>query len=92
MSNRPNLGRGLLIGAAAGIAATLVMDQFQKFAQAGQKAIEKQKKLAEGESAWAIAHERRTDQGPPPRIERRKRPSEPLHPSPNDLDGRSHKR
>ena len=41
---------------------------------------------------WAIAHERRMDQRPPPRIERRKRPSEPLHPSPNDLDGRSHKR
>jgi ABC-type siderophore export system fused ATPase/permease subunit len=47
-----------LIGATAGIAATLVMDQFQKFAEAGQKAIEKQKKLAEGESEWAIAHER----------------------------------
>ena len=58
MSNRPNLGRGLLIGATAGIAATLVMDQFQKFATAGQRAIEKQKKLAEGESKWAIAHER----------------------------------
>ncbi|QEE29419.1 hypothetical protein FTW19_16285 [Terriglobus albidus] len=59
MSHRPNLVRGLLIGATAGIAATLVMDQFQKFADAGQKAVEKQKKLAEGESEWAIAHEHR---------------------------------
>src|SRR5689334_6359290 len=58
MSNRPNLGRGLVIGATAGIAATLVMDQFQRFATGGKRAIERQKKLAEGESKWAIAHER----------------------------------
>lgn len=33
------------------------MDQFQKLSTAGQKALEKQKKLAEHESPWQIAHE-----------------------------------
>ena len=44
-------------GLAAGIVATLVMDQFLKLATSSQKAIEKQIKLAEGESEWAVAHE-----------------------------------
>jgi uncharacterized membrane protein YagU involved in acid resistance len=33
------------------------MDQFQKLSSAGQKAAEKQIKLAHGESEWEIAHE-----------------------------------
>ncbi len=54
---KPSLLRGLLVGAAAGITATLIMDQFQKLSSSSQKAIEKQKKLADGESPWQIAHE-----------------------------------
>jgi hypothetical protein len=34
------------------------MDQFQRLAMAGQKTVEKRKKLAEHESCWQIAHER----------------------------------
>jgi putative membrane protein len=49
--------RGIITGATAGIAATLIMDQFLKLTSAGQKAIEKQMKLAHGESPWEIAHE-----------------------------------
>ena len=56
-SRTPSLLRGLLIGAAAGIAATLVMDQFLQIAAASGKAIDKQRKLADGESPWQIAHE-----------------------------------
>jgi uncharacterized membrane protein YagU involved in acid resistance len=33
------------------------MDQFLKLTSAGQKAVEKQMKLAHGESPWEIAHE-----------------------------------
>lgn len=44
-------------GLAAGALATYAMDQFLKLASSGQKALEKQKKLAEGESQWAVAHE-----------------------------------
>lgn len=44
-------------GLAAGAIATYAMDQFLKLASSGQKAIEKQQKLAEGESEWAVAHE-----------------------------------
>jgi len=55
--NQPSIFRGVVTGIAAGIAATLVMDQFQKLSSAGQKAFEKQKKLAEHESPWQIAHE-----------------------------------
>lgn len=53
----PSVFRGLIAGAAAGIAATLIMDQFQKLGSAGQKAAEKQLKLGQGESSWQIAHE-----------------------------------
>jgi hypothetical protein len=42
---------------AAGLAATLVMDQFLNLLAAAEKAVEKQKKLAEGESPWLIANE-----------------------------------
>jgi len=56
--NRPSIFRGVVTGIAAGIAATLVMDQFQKLSTAGQRALEKQRKLAEHESPWEIAHER----------------------------------
>lgn len=55
--SRPSILRGVAVGIAAGIAATLVMDQFQKLTTAGQKAIERQRKLAEDESPWQIAHE-----------------------------------
>jgi hypothetical protein len=56
-AKRPSAIRGILTGAAAGLAATLVMDQFLKLTSAGQKAVEKQIKLAEGESEWQVAHE-----------------------------------
>ena len=55
--NKPSIFRGVVTGIAAGIAATLVMDQFQKLSAASQKALEKRKKLAEQESPWQIAHE-----------------------------------
>ena len=55
--NKPSVGRGIVTGIAAGIIATLVMDQFQKLTVSGQKALEKQKKLAQHESPWQIAHE-----------------------------------
>lgn len=44
-------------GLFAGIAATLVMDQFLKLATSGQKMASMRKKLAEGESPWMAAHE-----------------------------------
>ena len=50
----PNVLRGLATGITAGIAATLIMDQFQKISSAGQKAVEKQNRLASHESAEAI--------------------------------------
>lgn len=56
-SKKPSLVRGLFVGAAAGITATLVMDQFQRLSAAGQKQIQKQNRLADGESPWQIAHE-----------------------------------
>lgn len=54
---RPSLAKGLLTGVAAGITATLVMDQFLKLAAASQKAAKKHEKRAQGESEWQIAHE-----------------------------------
>ena len=57
MSKRPSVVKGLIVGVAAGYAATLVMDQFQSLLATAQKASEKQKKLAEGESPWLIANE-----------------------------------
>jgi hypothetical protein len=56
-AKRPSILRGIITGATAGIAATLIMDQFFKLTSAGQKAVEKQIKLAHGESPWEIAHE-----------------------------------
>jgi uncharacterized membrane protein (UPF0136 family) len=56
-ANQPSLLRGVIAGATAGIAATLVMDQFLKLTSVGQKAVEKKIKLADGESEWQIAHE-----------------------------------
>jgi hypothetical protein len=55
--DRPSIFRGVVTGIAAGIAATLVMDQFQKLSTAGQKALERQRKLTDHESPWLIAHE-----------------------------------
>ena len=57
MRRRPSLAKSLLTGIAAGLAATLVMDQFLNIAAAAQKAAEKRKKLAQGESPWLIANE-----------------------------------
>jgi uncharacterized membrane protein YagU involved in acid resistance len=56
-AKQPSILRGIITGATAGIAATLIMDQFLKLTSAGQKAVEKQRKLAQGESPWEIAHE-----------------------------------
>jgi hypothetical protein len=56
-AHQPSVLRGIITGATAGIAATLIMDQFFKLTSAGQKAVEKQRKLAQGESPWEIAHE-----------------------------------
>ncbi len=55
--NKPSIFRGIVTGIAAGIAATLVMDQFQKLSSAGQRALDRQRKLADHESPWLIAHE-----------------------------------
>jgi hypothetical protein len=55
--NKPSVSRGIVTGVAAGIIATLVMDQFQKLTTAGQKELEKRQKLARKESSWQIAHE-----------------------------------
>jgi hypothetical protein len=55
--NKPSIVRGIVTGVTAGIAATLIMDQFLKLTSAGQKAVEKKIKLADGESPWQIAHE-----------------------------------
>ena len=54
---RPSVIRGLFAGAVAGFAATLLMNEFQKLSAASQKAVEKHRKLAEGESPWTVAHE-----------------------------------
>lgn len=51
---RPNVFRGVVTGVAAGIAATLIMDQFQKLSSAGQKAADKQIRLALDEPEEAI--------------------------------------
>jgi uncharacterized membrane protein YagU involved in acid resistance len=55
--NKPSVRRGIVTGIAAGIVATLIMDQFQKLSSAAGKALEKQKKLADGESPSQIARE-----------------------------------
>jgi uncharacterized membrane protein YagU involved in acid resistance len=56
-AKEPSVLRGIITGATAGIAATLIMDQFLKLTSASQKAVEKQRKLAQGESPWEIAHQ-----------------------------------
>jgi hypothetical protein len=53
---KPSVLRGVITGVAAGITATLMMDQFQKLTTAGQKATEKQIKLAQGEPLSQIEH------------------------------------
>lgn len=54
-AKRPSVFRGILCGAAAGITATLIMDQFLKLTSKGQKAAEKQIKLAPGQAPSEIA-------------------------------------
>ncbi len=56
-AKRPSVLRGLITGAAAGIAATLIMDQFLKLTTASHKDLEKKIKLARGASPFQIAHE-----------------------------------
>ena len=55
----PNVVRGVVTGVAAGLAATLIMDQFQKLTTAGRKAAEKQIRLARHESEEAIERDQR---------------------------------
>lgn len=52
--HRPNVFRGVVTGITAGLAATLIMDQFQKLSSASKKAAEKQLRLAHYESEEAI--------------------------------------
>ncbi len=52
--DKPSVLRGVVTGIAAGFAATLVMDQFQRLMSAGGKELDKQKKFADQESP---AHE-----------------------------------
>jgi putative membrane protein len=56
-SSQPSIARGIAIGAVAGIAATVIMDQFFKLASSSQKAVEKQQKLAEGKTPEQINRE-----------------------------------
>ena len=57
MAQKPSVVKGVFAGLAAGLAATLVMDQFQRLLAEGKKAAEKKTKLDHGESAWEIANE-----------------------------------
>ncbi|HEU4636677.1 MAG TPA: DUF1440 domain-containing protein [Edaphobacter sp.] len=52
--HRPNVFRGVVTGVAAGIAATLIMDQFQKLSSAGINAADKQIRLALDEPEESI--------------------------------------
>lgn len=54
---KPSIPKVLVTGAIAGLVATLAMDQFHKLLAAGQKSLDKQQKVAQGESTWQIAHE-----------------------------------
>jgi len=54
---KTSIPRGILSGLVAGAAATVAMDQFLKLFSAGQRAVERVHKLAEGESSWQIANE-----------------------------------
>jgi uncharacterized membrane protein YagU involved in acid resistance len=56
-ARRPSVFRGLIAGAAAGIAATLIMDQFLELTTASHKDLKKKIKLARGASPLQIAHE-----------------------------------
>ncbi len=56
-SSKPSLLRALAIGATAGLTATFIMGEYQALVAAGEKALEKKKKLAQGESPWLVAHE-----------------------------------
>jgi hypothetical protein len=56
-ANRPSIAKGIVTGMAAGIAASLIMDQFLKLTTASHKATERQIKLAQGQSPSQIAHE-----------------------------------
>jgi len=55
----PNVFRGVVTGVTAGIAATIIMDQFQKLTSASQNATEKQIRLARHESREAIERDLR---------------------------------
>ena len=57
--HKPNVVRGVVTGIAAGFAATLIMDQFQRLTSVGQKAAEKQIRIAHHESVEAIERDQR---------------------------------
>lgn len=54
---KPSILRGIATGVVAGMAATLIMDQFQKLLAANEKTVEKLEKTAQGETPWQIAQE-----------------------------------
>lgn len=56
---RPNVFRGVVTGITAGLAATLLMDQFQKLSSTSKKAAQKQLRLAHHESEEAIDRDQR---------------------------------
>jgi uncharacterized membrane protein YagU involved in acid resistance len=56
-ANQPSVVRGIITGAVAGIAATLIMDQFLKITSAGQKTIEQKIQLVKGKSPSDVEHE-----------------------------------
>jgi hypothetical protein len=57
MRQKRSILRGILTGLVAGVSATIAMDQFLKLFNAGQQAVERVQKLAQGESSWQIANE-----------------------------------
>lgn len=58
-THRPSILRGVITGVTAGIAATLIMDQFFKLTSVTQKATEKHIKLAHGESLEQIEQQQK---------------------------------
>lgn len=56
-NRKTSIPRGILSGLVAGTVATIAMDQFMKLFGAGQRAVERVQKMAEGKSSWEIANE-----------------------------------
>ena len=77
--NKPSIFRGIVTGITAGIAATLVMDQFQKLSTAGQKAAGKAEEA--GRARVSLADRARAGAGgaassPAGRLHRDRRPQD----------------